>query len=120
MEKITVQVGTVVGIGSSGRTQDDRQEVAFEGEELASITEYGFSPHSGQPTDTVGITYTLYKTAEGKLLVHAVDWSYWQGSTDCYQLFPVDEADLGPTGQYAKLGAKAGMGRPLTLDEYLG
>ena len=119
METVTVKIGTLQGIGSSGRTQDNRQEVQFEGEELASVREYGFSPHSGNPTDTVGTDYTLYKSADGRLLVHVVDWSRWQGSTNTYQLFEVDEGDLDPIGPYAKLGAEAGLSRPLTLDEAL-
>ena len=39
------------------------------------------------------------------------------GSTESLQ--EVTEADLSPTGNYAALGADAGMGRPLTIEEAL-
>ena len=117
METITVHVGTVVS-GSSGQTNDTRREVQFTGEELASRTEYGYGRNGGL-TDTRGVTETLYRAEDGRLLVHVKDWSRWQGEPNTHSLHPVTEADLGPTGRFAALGAEAGYGRPLTLNEAL-
>jgi len=114
-DKITVLVGSVVA-GSSGQVNDDTKEVEFEGEELASRTEYGLG-RGGGITDSRGVTETLYKTSDGRLVVHVKDWSHWQGEPNTYTLHEVTEADLSATGGWAALGAEAGMGRPLTLDE---
>ena len=117
MDTITLHIGTVVS-GSSGQTNDNRREVQFIGEEVASRTEYGLGRNGGI-TDTRGVTETLYRAEDGRLLVHVKDWSRWQGEPNTYSLHPVTEADLGPNGRFAALGAEAGYGRPLTLDEAL-
>ena len=117
MDTITLKIGTIVS-GSSGQTNDNRREVQFTGEELASRTEYGLGRQGGI-TDTRGVTETLYRAEDGRLLVHVDDWSRWQGEPNTYSLHPVTEADLQPTGRFAALGAEAGYGRPLTLDEAL-
>lgn len=116
MEKHTVHIGSLNTI-SSGATVDHRREVEFEAEELAKHHDYG--EHKGQPTDTRGVTQTLYRTADGQLIVHVEDWSRWQGEPTTYSLHKVSEEDLGPNGQFEALGLEAGMGRPLTLDEAL-
>lgn len=118
MDKIKVSVGSVVAT-SGGITQDDTREVEFAGEELASRTEYGFSDRTGGITDTRGVTETLYRTGDDKLVVHVKDWSRWQGEPNTYSLHEVTEADLQVGGQFEALGARAGYGRPLTLDEAL-
>lgn len=118
MEKITVQVGSVVK-GNSGQTNDNRRQVEFEGEELASRIEYATGERGGI-TDTRGVTETLYKTADGRLIVHVQAWSRWQGEPNVYTLHEVAENDLRHGGQFEDLGAEAGYGRPLTLDEGLG
>ncbi|HEY73324.1 MAG TPA: hypothetical protein G4N99_08645 [Thermoflexia bacterium] len=115
MDKVTVLVGSVVA-GSSGQTNDNTQEAEFEAEELASRTEYGLG-RGGGITDSRGVTETLYKTSDGRLVVHVEGWSNWQGEPNTYTLHEVTEADLGVAGQWAALGAEAGYGRPLTLDE---
>jgi len=116
MDTITVKIGTITG--GSNFTQDLTREVQFEGEELATRTEYGMSDR-GFATDTRGVTETLYKTAEGRLVVHINDWSRWQGEPNVYSLQEVTEADLQPNGRFELLGQEAGLGRPLTLDEAL-
>jgi len=115
MDKVTILVGSTV-VGSSGQTNDNTKEVEFEAEELASRTEYG-SGRDGGITDSRGVTETLYKTNDGRLVVHVKDWSHWQGEPDTYTLHEATEADLSATGRWSALGAEAGMGRPLTLDE---
>lgn len=116
--KITVQVGSIVS-GSSGQTNDNRRDVEFVGELLAERTEYGTGHEGVTITDSRGRTETLYRTEDGRLVVHIKDWSRWQGEPTTYSLRQVTQDDLGPTGDFAELGAEAGMGRPMTLDEAL-
>jgi hypothetical protein len=117
METITLHVGSIV-TGNSGQTNDDRREVQFTGEELASRTEYGMGNRGGI-TDTRGVTETLYRAEDGRLIVHVKDWSRWQSEPTVYSLHEVTEADLQPGGRFELLGVEAGYGRPLTLDEVL-
>jgi len=114
MAEITVQIGSVV-TASGGVQQDNRREVKFTGEEVASRTEYGM--HKGSATDTRGVNETLYRTDAGRLIVHVEDWSRWQGEPNTYSLHEVTEADLQVGGRFEALGHKAGYGRPLSLDE---
>jgi hypothetical protein len=111
METIEVLIGGYMR-GTGGYEQDDTRPVEFEGEELASVTDFIGG-------DTRGVTETLYKTEDGDLAVHIEDWSRWQGEPTTYCLQAVSEEDLGPGGRFEKLGRKAGMGRPLTLEEAL-
>lgn len=117
METITLHVGSIV-TGSSGQTNDNRREVTFTGEKLASLTEYG-AGRDGGITDTRGTTETLYRAEDGRLIVHVESWSRWQNEPNSYSLHEVTEADLQPGGQFAGLGRESGYGRPLTLDEVL-
>ena len=117
MEKVKVFVGSVVAL-SNGIVQDNRRPVEFEAEMLAERTEYGIG-RNGYPTDTRGVTETLYKTADGRFVVHIEDWSRWQGEPSTYRLLEVSEADLGVGGNFEALGREAGLGRPLSLDEAL-
>lgn len=118
MDKVTVLVGSVEAL-NNGSTQDLTHEVQFEGEELGSFTQYGYNDRSGGLTDARGTDETLYRTADGRLVVHVKHWSRWQGEPTTYRLYEVTEADLAPTGRFAQLGAEAGYGRPLSLDEAL-
>jgi len=117
METIKVYVGSVVAM-NGGVQQDTRRAVEFEGEELGRLTVYGEDPRRGTITDTRGTTQTLYKTADGRLVVHVDEWSRWQGEPNTETLVEVTE-DLGPDGEHWQLGEKAGFGRPMTLDEVL-
>lgn len=117
METITVYVGSVQA-GSSGQVNDNRRPVQFEGEELARLTTYG-AGRKGGITDTKGVTETLYKAADGRLIVHVEDWSHWQGEPTTEHLHQITEADLQVGGRFEELGREAGYGRPLTLDEAL-
>ena len=114
---ITVHVGTVQ-TGHSGQTNDNRSVVQFEGEELGSWTEYG-PDRDGNITDTRGVTETLYKTTDGRLIVHVDDWSRWQGEPSTVSLCELQEDDLQTGGEYERLGVECGFGKPLTLDEYM-
>lgn len=117
MEKQTLLIGTVTS-GNGGIVQDDRREVEFEGELLASRTEYG-TGRAGGITDTRGVTETLYRLNDRRLLVHVKDWSHWQGEPTTEDLWIAEPADLEPGGRFEALGAEAGFGRPLTVDEAL-
>jgi len=117
VDTIKVQVGRLQAL-SSGAVQDDRQDVEFEAEVLGELRTYGYG-RDGNPTDTRGATQTLYKLADGRLLVHTHQWSAWEGESTLYHLAEVVEADLDATGDHAALGAESGYGRPLTVDEVL-
>lgn len=118
MDKQTVYIGTVEAL-NGGRVQDDRRTVEFIGESLGSRTEYGYDAKRGNLTDTRGVTETLYRTEDGRVVVHVKDWSHWQGEPTTESLHVVTEADLGLGGRFEAIGAVCGFGRPLTLDEAL-
>ncbi len=117
MAEQTVLVGPL--LTGNGISQDSRREVCFEAEELGSRTEYG-QDRDGQLTDTRGVTETLYKTPDGRFVVHVKRWSHGQGEPTVEELLEIKEADLEPLGDFGEVGAAAGFGRPLTLDEGLG
>jgi len=117
METIKVLVGSIES--ANAFQQDNTQVVEFEGEKLAERTTYGINERSGSLTDTRGTTQTLYKTSDGRYVIHIEQWSKWQGEPNIYSLEEVTAEQLGPNGQYEMLGKEAGFGRPLTLDEAL-
>jgi hypothetical protein len=92
--------------------------VEFVGEELANFTEYGLG-RDGNATDTRGVTETLYKTEDGRLVVHVEDWSRWQGEPTTESLIEVEEIDLHAGGRFEQLGFEAGYQDALSLDEAL-
>ena len=116
METVKLNIGTIQSL-SSGGVQDLTRVVEFEAEKLAKYSEFG--DQDGRPTDTRGTRETLYRTADGRLIVHVEDWSHWAGEPTTYSLHEATEADLGPNGKFESLGLEAGMGRPLTLEEAL-
>lgn len=118
MNTITVLVGTLETL-NGGRTQDGRREVIFEGETLGSLTTFGYDSKRGNLTDTRGTTETLYRAADGRLVVHVKDWSRWQGEPTIESLHQVTEDDLRPHGRFEPLGHECGFGRPWNLDEAL-
>lgn len=116
MEKVQVKIGSVT-VGSCGLSQDTTRTVEFVGEELAWRTQAG--EHRSQITDIRGVTETLYKTDDGRLVIFVEDWSQWEDGPVTYSLSQVTEADLGVGGHFEVLGAKMNFERPLTLDEAL-
>lgn len=116
MEPITVTVGDVVEL-TAGMTEDGRRAVTFVGEKIGVLVRYG--EHKGRRTDTRGVTQTLYRAEDGRLVVHVEKWSRWQGEPTTETLTAVTEADLSVGGSYEALGRECGFGRPLTLDEAL-
>jgi hypothetical protein len=117
MDTIKVHVGTVQS-NSGGIVQDTRRPVEFVGEELATFTEYGLG-RGGAITDTHGVTETLYRAEDGRLIVHVEDWSRWQGEPSTETLHEVEEADLRAGGRFEQLGFEAGYQDALTLNEAL-
>ena len=117
MESIRIYIGTVQST-NGGRVQDTRRAVEFVGEELASYRELGYG-RDGQLTDTRGVTETLYKTDDGRLIVHIEDWSRWQGEPTTESLHEVEESDLQAGGRFEQLGFEAGYQDALTLDQAL-
>jgi len=117
MDKITVYIGSIVTL-SNGAQQDTRREVVFEGMELGTYREYG-EGRDGRLTDTRGTTQTLYKTADGRFVVHVDNWSHWQGEPNTETLHEVKERDLQPGGRFYDLAVACDLGRPLTLEEAL-
>jgi len=117
MKSIKVHVGTIQSSPNGVQVQDERRLVEFEGERVA--TRDGMGSHGGQLSDTRGVTETLFKTKDGRLVVHVSDWSRWQREPTIESLVEVEESDLRPGGRFEFLGAAAGYGRPLTLDEAL-
>jgi len=111
MDTITVHVGKIVA--TDNFTQDDTREVQFVGEKLATYKR--FVDLGG----TRGVAETLYRTEDGRLIVHVADWSQWVNEPNYYLLFEVTESDLQVGGRFEALGHEAGFGRPLTLDEAL-
>ncbi len=118
MDTITVLVGTLESL-NGGKTQDGRREVVFEGEKLGSITTYGYDTKRGNLTDTRGTDETLYRAADGRLVVHVKDWSRWREEPTIEHLHEITERDLQPGGRFDALGHECGYGRPMTLDEAL-
>ena len=117
MDTVKVYVGKTQS-SHSGIVQDDTTLVEFVAEQRATLRQFG--EHKGNLSDTRGTDYTLYEVEDGRLIVYVETWSRWQGEGDQFDLFAVDIEDLQPGGRFADIGAEAGYGRPLTLDEALG
>ena len=113
-----VMIGTIE-TANNGFTQDDRRTVEFIGEELGSLTSYDYDSDKGCLTDTRGATETLYRTEDGRLIVHTSDWSRWQSEPSTERLHEIQDSDLQTGGQYERLGSECGFGKPLSLDEAL-
>lgn len=115
METIKLEIGSIRSFSNGAGQQSSLRPVEFQGEKLAYHSFY-----TGDD-DIRGVNQTLYKTPEGRLIVHIKDWSRYQGETDTYSLVEITspEEELGPEGEFWQLGQEAGYGRPLTLDEAL-
>ncbi len=118
MEKHKVYVGSRVSLGP-GQVQDSLREVEFVGEVLCSRTTFGYDYRRNCPTGTRGTTQTLYRTEDGRLVVHIEQWSRWRGEPQVYRLAEISLDDLQPGGPFEQLGRAAGLARPLTIAEAL-
>jgi len=111
MEQITLDVG-IYGTTQSGGYWENMRTVEFKGEYVASYTD---SDDRGNR----GITETLYRTADARLVVYRKDWSRWQGENTRTSLIETCDAELDIDGPFEMVGRKAGMTRTLSLDEAL-
>ena len=84
-------------------------EVVFQGEKL------GMSPMNMRRN----WTETLYRTEDGRLIVHVHILPTTRDEQHGYGLHQVTESDLQAGGRYADLGAECGFASSMTLDEAL-
>lgn len=97
---------------NDGSADDDTLPVEFEGEQVAI--------YDRKDTDgTRGTKQKLFRLPDGRYVAHVENWSAWQGESDSYELFAVQEADLHPGGKWEHLGFAAGMWASLPLKEAL-
>lgn len=109
MEKVTAYIGRVVA-SSTGELQDTRQKIEFDGELLGEYIHQDIKRNVCGHADSEGRTETLYKAADGRLLVHVHHWSEHPGKPSVEELHEVAEADLLAGGRFALLGAECGFG----------
>lgn len=115
---IQVLVGTCV-TGTSGQKQDNTRSVLFRATQLAQVIEHDYDTEKDALSDTRGITSTLYRTDDDRLVVHVKDWSNWVNEHTTHTIAEITLADLALGGPYERLGQEGGFGRPLTLEEAL-
>jgi hypothetical protein len=114
--RITVQIGAEYNI--NGRLQSDLRPVEFEAEQLAEHS-YFVGVNGELPTESRGAKETLYRVSDGRLVVYVERWSRWQDEPNEFLLKQVSKEDFDVGGVFEALGRRAGLGRPLTLDEAL-
>ena len=100
--------------GSVGGCDDsDYIIVTFDGELLGSWTEHL------DDRGNRGVTYDVYRTTEGTIIIHKVTWSRWEGESDYALVIEYDSLD--DAAQYYRCELEnAGIieRRVLTLDEW--
>lgn len=116
MARITVQIGTEYNI--NGKLQSDLRPVEFDAEQLAEHS-YFVALEGEPPSDSRGVVETLYRVPDGRLVVYVERWSRWRDEPNTFALRQVAKEDFEVGGEFEALGRKAGLGRPLTLDEAL-
>ncbi len=108
---VKVLVGST-STDQSGHYYDNTNEAEFQGEKIADRT-------SLRGGNTTGADHTLYRTSDGRLIVHVYNWTLWQGGSDTYSLHQVEREALEPGGRFGDLGRESDLSRPMTLDEAL-
>ena len=116
MATVTVQIGTEYNI--NGRLQSDLRPVQFDAEQIAENAYY-VGIEGEPPSDSRGVTETLYRAADGRLVVYVERWSRWRDEPNAFELKQANKEDFDVGGEFEALGRIAGLGRPLTLDEAL-
>jgi len=105
MEEITVRIGRFMG--ATGNTW---RQVSFEGEKLGEVITYTYGEdRQGELVGTRGVTQTLYRKSDGRLVVHVSRWVRWRGEPHTETLLEVTLPDLQPGGKFAKLGGICGF-----------
>jgi len=101
MEEIVVSVGNVY-CGT--------RQVSFEGEKLGEVVTYTYGENQrGELTGTRGVTQTLYRKSDGRLVVHVSRWVRWRGEPYAATSREVTLRDLMPGGRFARLGGICGF-----------
>ncbi len=91
------------------REEDGLLPVEFDGSRLGTHTDYVWDRAHG-------VTETLYRTSDGRLVVHLESWT---PDTDDHELILIGEADLQIGEQFEHLGRHVGYAPALTVDEAL-
>lgn len=92
-----------------------KRPVSFSGEKLGQRVSFGI--HNGCVSDVCGVTETLYRTSDGRLMVHIHNWSRWPGEPESIEtVCEVTEEDLDPDGEFQYLGWMCDFGRWATVD----
>jgi len=101
MEEIVVSVGNL---------PCGTRQVSFEGEKLGEVITYTYGEdRQGELVGTRGVTQTLYRKSDGRLVVHVSRWVRWRGEPHTETLLEVTLPDLQPGGKFAKLGGICGF-----------
>jgi hypothetical protein len=85
MEQVRLWEGRRGTVG--GSDDSDYIIVAFDGESLGSWTEHI------DDRGNRGVTYTVYRSSEGTIIIHKVTWSRWEGETDYALVIEYDSLD---------------------------
>jgi hypothetical protein len=85
----------------AGRRRDLTRIVEFEGEEVATYTMHRDAEAMR------GVTETLYRTPDGRLIVYVENWSKRDEEGIVYSLLEVTGVDLQKGGRFEKLGEGA-------------
>lgn len=91
------------------REEDGLLPVEFDGSMLGTHTDYVWDRAHG-------VTETLYRLSDGRLLVHLESWT---PDTDDHELILIGEDDLQIGERFEFLGRHAGYAPALTVDEAL-
>jgi len=110
MAKVTVYIGRK----DPNEASDTRQKVEFEAEVLGEHIEHNVKRDLCGHAGSAGRMETLYRTADGRFMVHVHEWGDRPGDPSVESLHEVTEADLLPGGRFALLGAECGFGRSPT------
>lgn len=108
MDRQYVYVGRLVPMPDR-TVQDWREEVIFEGEKLASRVKHAADWKSNAGFDPYETVETIYRTADGQLLVYVTSWSGWPANPTIESLRELSEVDIQPGGRFHALGALAGL-----------
>jgi len=94
---------------------DDYVWVVFDGESLGSWTE------SLDDRGNRGVTYAVYRTSEGTIIVHKVRWSRWSDESDSAMILEFASLEAAAT-HYRRELENAGVieRKMLTLAEWRG
>ena len=111
MTQVRIWEGRRGSVG--GRDDSDYIIVTFDGEAIGSWTEHL------DDRGNRGVTYDVYRTDEGTIIVHRVAWSRWENEDDTALIVEYDSLD-DAAQYYRRELENAGIieRRVLTLNEW--